>query len=101
MHFFVQIDVFSQNDTVIQMSRCSFDAHIQDIIGILLIGATVVMLHPGGNLDFDYLVKVMKWKQITFILVVPSFLYSYFTFLQQSNQLTATKCLRSVSICGM
>ena len=64
-----QMDAFNRNDTVVQMSRCSFDIHIQDIMGTLLAGATVVMLHPRGNMDFEYLVKTMKSKQISCISI--------------------------------
>ena len=81
----------------IQMSRCSFDIHIQETIGTLLMGATIVMLHPRGNIDFDYLVKIMKWKQITCILTVPSLLYSYFHFVQQINDLNAME-VSSISL---
>ena len=83
------------------MSRCSFDAHVQETMGTLMIGATIVMLHPRGNIDLNYLATIMKGKQITYILTVPTLLYSYFTFLQQMNHLEATECLRSVCPAGM
>ncbi|CAM4989794.1 unnamed protein product, partial [Rotaria socialis] len=37
------------------MTRCSFDIHVQEILGTLLVGGTLIMLHPGGTIDFDYL----------------------------------------------
>ncbi|CAF4473575.1 unnamed protein product, partial [Adineta steineri] len=37
------------------MTRCSFDIHVQEILGTLMNGATLVMLHPRGTLDFEYL----------------------------------------------
>lgn len=83
------------------MSHCSFDAHILDIMGTLLIGATVVMLQSTEFFDFDYLVKIIKDKQITCITTVPSLLHSFFTFLQQTNYLNAMKSLRSVCTGGM
>ncbi|CAF4439736.1 unnamed protein product, partial [Adineta steineri] len=39
------------------MTRCSFDIHVQEILGTLLVGGTLIMLHPGGTIDFDYLSK--------------------------------------------
>ena len=101
MYSLVHIDTCNQNDTVIQMSRCSFDINIQDTLGTLVIGATIVMLHPRGNIDFEYLVKIMKWKQISCILTVPSLLYNYFNFVQQINDLNGAECLRTVWTGGM
>ncbi|CAF4282717.1 unnamed protein product, partial [Adineta steineri] len=47
------------------MTRCSFDIHVQEILGTLLVGGTLIMLHPGGTIDFDYLSKVLQNRQIT------------------------------------
>ncbi len=49
------MDIFNENHTILQMGRCSFDIHVQEILGTLMVGGTVVMLHPRGNIDFDYL----------------------------------------------
>ena len=56
MHSLIHIDTFNKNDTIVQMARCSFDIHVQEILGTLMIGATLVMLHPRGNIDFEYLI---------------------------------------------
>ena len=55
MYSLIYIGTFNEKDTVIQMARCSFDTHVQDILGTLMIGATLIMLHPEGTIDFDYL----------------------------------------------
>ena len=39
MHSLVHIDTFNKHDTVVQMARCSFDIHVQEILGTLMIGA--------------------------------------------------------------
>ncbi|CAF1508774.1 unnamed protein product, partial [Adineta steineri] len=49
---FVFSDVLNENDTIMQIARCSFDFHIQEVMGTLATGATLVMLHPGGIIDF-------------------------------------------------
>jgi non-ribosomal peptide synthetase component F len=82
------------------MARCSFDIHVEDIIGTLIAGATLVMLHPKGNLDFDYLSSVLKQKQISFMHTVPTFLGSFFLFLKATNDFDALKCLRAFCIGG-
>ncbi|CAF4311925.1 unnamed protein product, partial [Adineta steineri] len=46
------INSLNKDDTVVQMTRCSFDIHVQEILGTLLVGGTLIMLHPGGTIDF-------------------------------------------------
>ncbi|CAF0893972.1 unnamed protein product [Adineta steineri] len=55
MHSLVYINSFNKDDTVVQMTRCSFDIHVQEILGTLLVGGTLIMLHLGGTIDLNYL----------------------------------------------
>ena len=100
MHSMVFIDVVNKNDTVVQIARCSFDVHVLDIMGTLLIGGTVVMLRPDGILDLDYFASILKKKQITFIAAVPSLLRIFFNFLLETRHLTQATYLRSVYSSG-
>jgi non-ribosomal peptide synthetase component F len=93
-------DVFKRDDTVGQISRCTFDLHALDIMGILIIGGTLIMLRPGGILDFEYLATTFKTKQITYIQTVPSLLQSFFTFLTESRNSISIKCLKSLCTSG-
>ena len=101
MHSLICIDTFNENDTVVQMSQCSFDIHVQEILGILISGATLVMLHPRGSIDFDYLSVVLHKKQITYMHTVPSLLHSFFTFVEQCNNKDAMKYLRTLCSIGV
>jgi non-ribosomal peptide synthetase component F len=100
MHSLIHIDTFNRNDTIVQMSRCSFDIHVQEILGTLMSGAALVMLHPKGNIDFEYLFRVLEKKQITYIHTVPSLLHNFFTFAQEFNNREALKYLRSLCSSG-
>jgi hypothetical protein len=82
------------------MARCSFDIHLQDIMGTLVIGATIIMLRPRGNIDFDYLTTVLKEKQTSYVHTVPSLLYNFFTYLKDNNNWNVTSCFRSLSSGG-
>ena len=82
------------------MARCSFDIHVQEIFGILMNGATLVMLHPEGTLDFEYLFEVLNQKQITYMHSVPSLLYRFFTYIQQHHNPQDIKSLRSICSIG-
>ncbi|CAF3939589.1 unnamed protein product [Rotaria sp. Silwood1] len=94
------IDSMNKNDTVIQMARCSFDIHVQEIIGILIIGGTLVMLCPRGNIDFEYLSMITQMKQITFFYTVPTLLQSFFNFITETQKSFTMKYLRSVCTGG-
>src|ERR1700722_8510747 len=96
----IQVGSFSEKDTVLQMAACSFDIHVKDIIGTLIVGATLVMLHPNGNMNFYYLAKVLKEKQITYMQVVPSLLQSLFNFLKEESRVSVMKSFQSVCSSG-
>jgi non-ribosomal peptide synthetase component F len=82
------------------MARCSFDIHVQEIFGTLMIGASLVMLHPRGIVDFEYLHKILNNKQISYIHAVPNLLHSLFTFIKQCDNGYALKYLRSLCSSG-
>jgi non-ribosomal peptide synthetase component F len=82
------------------MARCSFDIHVQEILGTLMVGATLVMLRPRGTLDSKYLSTVIGNKQITYMHTVPSLLHSFFSFIKESNNQEVIRYLRSLCSSG-
>ncbi|CAF1095480.1 unnamed protein product [Adineta steineri] len=100
MNSLVRMDVLNTDDTVIQIARCSFDIHVQEILGTLVHGASLIMVHRGGTLDFDYLSNIVEMKQITYILLVPSLLQSFFSLIEQSSKTTSSKYFRSLCTGG-
>ncbi|UJR24336.1 hypothetical protein I4U23_027303, partial [Adineta vaga] len=96
MRTLTYINNFNTDDIAVQMARCSFDIHVQEIFGILTYGATLVMLHPRGTMDLNYLASVLYKKQTTYMHAVPSLLHSFFTFLEYSNACYVLKFLRSL-----
>ena len=101
MYSMVEIDVVNKNDTVAQIARCSFDVHVLDVLGTLIIGGTVIMLHPEGILDLQYLAATFMNKQITYMQAVPSLLRVFFTFLMETGNATNVAYLRSLCSSGM
>ncbi|CAF1320340.1 unnamed protein product, partial [Rotaria sp. Silwood1] len=91
---------FNENDTVGQIARCSFDNHIQEILGTLMIGATTVMLRPRGTTHWEYLSSVLEKKQITYMHTVPNLLYSLFAYIVKSKKQEALQYLRSLCSVG-
>ncbi|CAF1459222.1 unnamed protein product, partial [Adineta steineri] len=96
MYSFVSASALKKDDVTVQMARSTFDVHLQEIAGVLLIGATLVMLHPTGIMDFHYLGNVMIKKNITYFASVPTIINNFFTFLQQQNYHNVARYLRLV-----
>ena len=100
IHSLLHVGILNKSDTIIQMARCSFDIHVQEIMGTLMIGATLVMLHPRGNIDLEYLSTIMQTKQITFLYTVPTLLQVFFNFITETKKLYTVKYLRSLCTGG-
>ncbi|CAF4031667.1 unnamed protein product, partial [Adineta steineri] len=100
MHSLIYGHVVNGKDTILQIARCSYDAHVQDIMGTFVIGSSLIMLHPGGIMDFDCLANVFKEKNISCITTVPTIIQNFFTYLQQQNHRTVTQYLRSICSAG-
>jgi non-ribosomal peptide synthetase component E (peptide arylation enzyme) len=82
------------------MSSCSYDVHVQEILGVLMVGSSIVMLHPGGNMDFDYLLNVISEKQVSYMQSIPSYLNNLLDILSKEN-CSKIQTLRTIDIGGM
>jgi non-ribosomal peptide synthetase component F len=78
-----------KNDIILQVSRDTFDAHLQEILGAVLLGGTSVLLSPtnGAHLNMTYLVDTMNRYEITYINLVPSLAIALIDYLSYSKQL--------------
>ncbi len=95
----VHTGILNNTDIVLQISNCTFDAHVLEILVALLFGATVVMLHPYGNMDSTYLIANLQKKQVTYILAVPAFLNELCDFINKRNMPNLTT-IRSCCLGG-
>jgi acyl-coenzyme A synthetase/AMP-(fatty) acid ligase len=68
---------------MVQLSTSTFDAHVLEILAPLICGATIIMLHPDGNMDFAYFDHILQYKQVTHLQVVPTFFNHLCDFLKQ------------------
>lgn len=81
------------------MAHCSYDVHVQEIIGVLILGTTVVLLRPQSNMDLKYVVEVLYEKQITYLQSVPTYVNYLVDFLL-TYHLKGTLKLRTLDIGG-
>ena len=81
------------------MARSSFDVHVQEIVGTLIVGATVIMLRPHGSNDLEYFLDRLIQKQVTYIQIVPAFVKILIDYLQDRN-ISTLKTIRTIDIGG-
>ncbi|CAF4099703.1 unnamed protein product, partial [Adineta steineri] len=81
----VYIKLFSNKDTMMQMANCSYDVHIQEVIGALTVGASIVMLHPEGNMDIKYVVNALNEKEISYLQSVPAYVNNMLEYVKTNN----------------
>jgi len=93
----IHIDTFNDADIVVQIAACTFDAHVLEILGTLVISATVVMLHPYGNMDFIYLISTVQNKQVTLIVTVPALVKQLCDIIKERNIATLTSIRSFIS----
>ena len=77
------------------MAQCSFDAHVLESLGTLMLGGTVILLRPHGHMDFEYFSTTLHEQQVTFFAVVPSLMTALFDHLVHNNHLRRLSSIRS------
>ena len=85
---------------MLQMASCSYDVHVQEILGALIVGATSVMLLPHGNMNLEYVMNVLNEKQITYMQTVPAYMSSMLEFFEGEDKHTTLGVLRTLDIGG-
>jgi non-ribosomal peptide synthetase component F len=93
-----QYDLNGANTIIIQMSSCSFDEHTQQCMGSVILGATLVLLRPHGNLDTRYLCQTIARNQATLIDLVPTSLSILCDYLNSISDSGISKCLATLKL---
>ncbi|CAF1545922.1 unnamed protein product, partial [Didymodactylos carnosus] len=79
------INAITHNDIIIQIASCSWDAHLLEILGSLILSATVIMLYPDGHRNMIYLLETIQAKRATSLGAVPTLLITLYEYLQRST----------------
>jgi non-ribosomal peptide synthetase component F len=76
------------NDIILQISQDTFDAHLQEILGAVLVGGTCILLRSssGAHLNTAYLTQTMYQHQVTFTNLVPSLAIALIDYLSRLEQ---------------
>ncbi|CAF1259371.1 unnamed protein product [Adineta steineri] len=69
----IHIDALRTTDRAIQLSSCTWDIHIHEVVGTPLVGGTVILLRSEqGNRNMDYLSQIIEIHQATYVCIVPT-----------------------------
>jgi non-ribosomal peptide synthetase component F len=76
------------NDIILQISQDTFDAHLQEILGAVLVGGTCILLRSrdGAHLNAAHLTQTMCQHQVTFTNLVPSLAIALIDYLSRLKQ---------------
>jgi non-ribosomal peptide synthetase component F len=89
--------VYQSTDIIAQMTACSYDVHVMELLGCLVTGGTLVMLKPYGNMDMEYIARTFHEKRITWSIVVPTIALSLYEYLHGHPE--HAQRLKSLRIC--
>jgi non-ribosomal peptide synthetase component E (peptide arylation enzyme) len=95
----ISMNLFTHQDIVVQMAGCSYDVHVQEIIGTLMIGATIVMLPPDSNMDVEYVLMTLEQKQVSYMQTVPAYLNNMLDVARKDDH-SKLNALRIIDIGG-
>ena len=84
-----------EQDRFMMKASFSFDASVLELFWPLLVGSSVVVARPGGQLDTAYLARTMARQQVTIAFFVPSMLVPFL----DEKELPQATSLKHV-ICG-
>ncbi|CAF0774929.1 unnamed protein product [Adineta steineri] len=93
----VEVDALRTTDRAIQLSSCTWDVHIHEVVGTLLVGGTVILLRSEqGNRNMDYLSQIIKIHQATYICIVPTLQILLFDIVQAQKAVQRPNTLRLI-----
>lgn len=98
---FNDLGILTSDDVAIQIAPCSFDVHVQECMGSLMVGSSLVLLRPQGHLDVDYLSETIQKHNVTFFCIVPSHMAILSNDLTQTNQYCRLRSVRKFGFLGI
>lgn len=85
--------MYTIRDQNIQVSPCSWLVHLWEILLPLMVGGTVILLHPGGHMDVAYLSETLSSQQVTTIIISPGIIRGLIHYVEDTQR---TEIFRSV-----
>lgn len=105
-NFLLTVASYSHNgsilgtDTALQITPCSFDAHVPELLGCLILGGTSILLHPDGNMQLSYIIRTIQCQQASYMHSIPSHLRLICDYLDSEHAFDYLQTLRSLCSSG-
>jgi acyl-coenzyme A synthetase/AMP-(fatty) acid ligase len=99
---YVQWDlgIYTIRDQALQVASCSWILHVYEILLPPVVGGTLVLLKPGGNLDMSYFSRTLFHQQVTTFIIGPALIRALINYLKMSRRLETFKFVRNVCMAG-
>jgi acyl-coenzyme A synthetase/AMP-(fatty) acid ligase len=94
------VGMYTMHDQVLQVVTCSWNLHLAEVALPLILGGTLVLLRPGGNLDMAYFSRTLVYQQVTTLLISPALIRALTSYIEMSQQLDTFKSVRSLCATG-
>jgi len=99
---YVQWDVgmYTIRDQILQTCSSTWILHLTEISLPLVVGGTLVLLRPGGNLDMAYFTRTLFHQQVTTLTFYPSIIRALVNYLEMSQPFEMLKFVRNLCTTG-
>jgi acyl-coenzyme A synthetase/AMP-(fatty) acid ligase len=94
------LGIYTIHGQVLQVASCSWILHVTEILLSLVVGSTLVLLKPGGNLDMDYFSRTLFHQQVTTLIIGSALIRALTNYLKMSRRLETFKFLRNICMTG-
>ncbi|CAF4360152.1 unnamed protein product [Rotaria sp. Silwood2] len=89
----IRSNPMKSTDTVLHHTSVNFDVHLLEIIGTLIMGGQVILLHPNGNLSMITFSETIRRQQVTILNIMSSLLITLVDYLRTANN---KECLQTL-----
>jgi acyl-coenzyme A synthetase/AMP-(fatty) acid ligase len=94
------VGMYTMHDQVLQVATCSWILHLTEVAMPLIVGGTLILLRPGGQLDMAYFAQTLIYQQVTTVLIGPAIIRALTGYLKTSQQLDTFKFVRNLCTAG-
>jgi non-ribosomal peptide synthetase component F len=87
---------WNENQRLLHMCKCTFDAHIHDIFTSLMIGSIVVILGKNFTYDIQQIIRTINVYKVSVAGFVPSLARPLFSACEKDDLISITKIVFAV-----
>ncbi|CAF3000408.1 unnamed protein product, partial [Rotaria sp. Silwood2] len=97
---YIRSYIIQPTDVILNHTSVTFDAHLGEIAGTLMMGGQAVLLPPDGDLDMSIFCSTISRHQVTYLGGVPSLFHMLTEFITIADEKNCLKTLQCISSGG-